>query len=196
MRRISATLSTLLLAALAVSASAASSAPPPEAFNPRSGNPYWLRIYSTAPYKEFWTGELTLKRYARGLPKVIAAIKDAHGELVAPVAEQVGSRRHQVQQLSFSLSKRSAERLLKRLRRLGRLPAPAVRRAGAPIPLDEVNEKIRLLTAEKSANAAALAKMPAISAATEEILDHLLMVREVAERTDAEVRFDLVVKAR
>jgi hypothetical protein len=193
MRRLAFLCLTLSLCVPAVFVSAET--PPPEAFNPHSGNPYWLRIYSTAPYREFWTGELTLKRYSRSLPKVVAAIKAAHGELVAPVSEQVSSREHESQQLSFSLSKKSAERLLKRLRRLGRLPAPSVRRAGVPIPLAEVNEKIRLLTKEKSANAAALAKMPAISAATEEILDHLLMVREVAERTDAEVRFDLLVKA-
>ena len=159
-----------------------------------SGDPYWFKFYSTAPYQEIWTGELTLKDYAGGLPQAVAAVAANGGVLTQPLATFVSSPKSQ--QLSFSLPRKNAAALLKALRALGDIPEPAARTTGTPIPIQEVRAKIDVMMKEKTDRAAELARVPAAAAAEEEILEHLLLVEEVARRVDAEVRFNLSVKPR
>jgi hypothetical protein len=47
---------------------------------------------------------------------------------------------------------------------------------------------------EKSEHGTDLARVPAAAAAEEEILEHLLMVEELASRVVVEVRFNLTVR--
>jgi hypothetical protein len=159
-----------------------------------SGSPYWFKTYSTAPYKEIWTGELALKDFTLGLPKAVAAISASGGALTQPLANFVSGEKSQ--QLSFSLPRRNAEALMKALRKLGDMPQPATRVMGAPIPVEEVRAKIAVMMKEKSDRAAELARVPAAAAAEEEILEHLLLVEEVARRVGTEVRFNLSVRQR
>lgn len=174
----------LLLAALPAGAAAV------------AGEPYWFKTYSTAPYKEFWTGELVVKDLAKDLPKALAAVEKEGGALTQPLSTFASSKADHVQQLSFTLPGKGAKKLLNDLRRLGTLDQPAVRAAGAPIPLAEVEAKIDVIMKEKTGHAAELAKVPAAAAAQEEILEHLLLVEEVAKRADSEVRFNLQVSQR
>jgi len=161
---------------------------------PKPSEPYWFKVYSTAPYKEFWTGELTVKNLEKDLPKAVAAIEKGGGKLTQPLANFVSSTTDKSQQMTFTLSLKNAKSLLKPLRKLGALADPAVRPTGAPIPMDEIGAKIDVLLKEKTEHAAELAAVPAAAAAEEEILEHLLMVEEVARRTDTEVSFNLLVK--
>ena len=83
---------------------------------------------------------------------------------------------------------------LKSLRALGEMADPAVRPMGVPIPIDEVRAKIAVMMKEKTDRAAELARVPAAAAAEEEILEHLLMVEELTQRSVVEVRFNLLVR--
>ncbi len=181
---------------LAASAPAVAARPAPSAGAPRSGPPYWFKTYSTAPYKEFWSGTLTVKDFARALPAVEAAVKTEDGTFTAPLGDFAGSGRDRVQQLSFTLPLDRARALLARLRRLGDLPPPGVRASGAPIPLQEVREKIARIMKEKEEHAADLARVPAAAEAQEEILEHLLLVEAVAQSVRPRAYFDLTVRAR
>lgn len=183
-----------LAATLLVLASAAAAAPAPAFAPPRSGEPYWFKTYSTAPYKELWSAELAVADYARDLPKALTAVEKAGGKLTQPLGNFASSKKDEVQQLSFTLPRRNSDALVKSLRKLGAMGDPLVRAAGAPIPLAEVKKKIDLLMKEKAERAAELAKTPATAAAAEEILEHLLLVEEVARREDAEILFDLQVR--
>jgi hypothetical protein len=168
-------------------------APAPQLEGAHTGNPYWFKTYSTAPFKEIWTGDLTLKDFAKDLPKVVKAIEANGGALTQPLGNLVSSRKDQSQQLIFSLPRDNAKTLLKSLRKLGDMPDPAVRAMGVPIPLDEVRAKIAVMMKEKSEHGADLARVPAASAAEEEILEHLLMVEELGSRVVVEARFNLTV---
>jgi hypothetical protein len=161
---------------------------------PSGGQPYWFKFYSTAPYAEIWTGELVVKDADRALPKVVEAVEKSGGKLSQPLSTFAGSAKDHQQQLTFSIPGKKTKALLKAMRKLGTLAEPAVRPMGAPIPLDEVRAKIDKMMKERTEHAAELAKVPAASAAEEEILEHLLMVEEVAQRTDTEVRFNLLVR--
>ena len=158
-----------------------------------SGDPYWFKTYSTAPYKEIWTGDLALKHFS-DLPKVAKAITANGGALTQPLGNFVSSAKDQTQQLTFSVPLKSTKALLKALRKLGDMPDPAVRAMGAPIPIEEVRAKIAVMMKEKSERGADLAKVPAAAAAEEEILEHLLMVEELADRVVVEARFNLTVR--
>ncbi len=175
----------------AVLGSAADTAPAPQLVGAHSGDPYWFKTYSTAPYKEIWTGDLALKDFAGGLKKAVAAIQAGGGVLTQPLSTFVSSGKSQ--QISFSLPRKNAPALLKALRRLGDMPEPGKRTMGAPIPIEEVRAKIAVMMKEKTDHAADLARVPAAAAAEEEILEHLLLVEEVASRVGAEVRFNLTV---
>lgn len=186
--------SSIKTAFVALLLSAAASAAPRADFIPHPGDPYWFKTYSTAPYKEIWTLELVVKDLDAVLPKVVAAVEKGGGTLTQPLATFVSSREEHSQQLSFSSSGRHAKSLMKALRKFGKLETPAVRPVGLPIPIDEVRAKIKTIMKEKTDHATALAQVPAAAAAQEEILEHLLMVEEVAERTDAEVRVNLTLR--
>lgn len=181
----------LLLAAVLCGLSAA--AAPGLAGAPRPGAPYWFKTYSTSPYREFWTGELALKDFSSGLPKALALIAENGGSLTQPWSSFASSRTPRTQQLSFTLPRRNARALTKALRRLGRIADPAVSPAGEDIPFDEVRAKIDAIMKEKNERSAALAQVPVAAAAEEEILEHLLMVEELARRTDVPVLFNLQV---
>ncbi len=180
---------TIVLLAAFLASSAPSAATPAA----RAGN-YWFKTYSTAPFKEFWSAELSVTDFALSMPKVLTAIERAGGKLTQPLRNFASSSKDGFQQLSFALPRAGAKSLLKTLRRLGEMPDPVVRPASAPIPVDEVKAKIALLMKERSEHPEALAKVPATSAAAEEILEHLLMVDSVAGHAGAEVLFDLQVK--
>lgn len=183
-----------LVPAMPAPAPAPAEAPAPQLAGARAGAPYWFKTYSTSPYREIWTGDLALKDYAGGLPKVVAAVEANGGSLTQPLANFVSSRKDQSQQLSFSVPRKNAKALLAALRALGDMPEPGVRKVGVPIPLDEVRAKIAVMMKEKSEHGAELARVPAAAAAEEEILEHLLMVEELATRAVVEVRFNLLVR--
>jgi hypothetical protein len=168
--------------------------PAPQLEGAHSGGPYWFKTYSTAPYKEIWSGDLSLRNFERDLPKAVAAIQGNGGVLTQPLANFVSSRKDKTQQIVFTVPRKSAEALLKSLRALGDLPNPKVQTTGVPIPLDEVRAKITVMMKEKTDRAAELARVPAAAAAEEEILEHLLMVEEVAAHAVVEVRFDMTVR--
>jgi hypothetical protein len=175
---------------------AAKKAPAPAAQpqGAHTGNPYWFKTYSTAPYAEIWTGDLALKNFAKDLPNVVKAIEANGGKLTQPIGNFVSNTKDQTQQLVFSLPRDNAKALLKSLRAMGDMPEPAVRPMGEPIPLDEVRAKIAVMMKEKTDHAAELARVPAAAAAEEEILEHLLMVEELGSRTVVQARFNLTVR--
>jgi hypothetical protein len=183
----------LFLAAVVFAAPALAAAPPAN-FIPHPDAPYWFKTYSTAPYKEIWTAELVVKNLDAVLPKLVAAVEKGGGTLTQPLETFVSSREEHSQQVAFSAPGKRAKGLIKVLRKFGRMDAPAVRPVGVPIPLDEVRAKIKVIMKEKTDHGVELAKVPAAAAAQEEILEHLLMVEEVAARADSEVRLNLTLR--
>ena len=159
-----------------------------------TGDPYWFKTYSTAPYKEIWTGDLALKNFDHDLPNVVREIEGNGGVLTQPLKNFVSNPKERTQQITFSLPRDHAKALIKSLRALGDMPDPSVSPMGVPIPVDEVRAKIAVLMKEKTDRAADLARVPAAAAAEEEILEHLLMVEELASRVVVEVRFNLSVR--
>lgn len=158
---------------------------------PRAG-PYWLKIYSTAPYHETWSGDLAVKNLDAAVPKVSAAVEKNGGRLTQPLA--LFARSTTEQQLSLTIPRKKAKALLAALRKLGAAAEPAVRPNGEMIPLEEVREKLAILTKEKNEKWGALAQTPAAAAAVDEMIEHLTNVEAVARSTDGEVLWNLTVK--
>ena len=165
---------------------AAAAAPAPQA------RPYWLKTYAQSPYRETWSGELTVKTLAAAMPKVVAAVEKGGGRLTQPLTLFAGSATEQ--QLSLSVPQKKAEALLKALRKLGKAADPAVRPFGPPVPLDEVREKLARLTKEKSEKWGALAQTPAAAEAVDEMIEHLTGVEAAARSTDGDVLWNITVK--
>jgi len=183
----------VIAVALAVPALAAPSVSPPPGLPPAQP-PYWLNLYSLAPSQEFWTGRMRVKNLEQALPKILQA---AQKEGAAPSQELktfVSSRT--AQQLVLLVPRARADALLKKLRKLGDLPAPDARAEGAPPPLAEVRAKIDRIMKERVDRRAELAKTPTSAAIEEELLERLLLVEEVAKRRDDSIRFNLTVEQR
>jgi hypothetical protein len=175
-----------MIAALLLLASVAAAAPAPRV------RPYWMKTYSLAPYRETWSGELAVKKLDASLPKLVAAVEKGGGRLTQPLANFVGSPTEQ--QISWTVPQKKSKALLAAVRKLGKLPDPAVRPNGAAIPLDEVREKLARLTKEKTENQVALAQTPAAAEAVDEMIEHLANVEAVGRSTDGEVLWNLTVK--
>src|SRR6185436_11718074 len=98
------------------------------------------------------------------------------------------SKLHGYQQLSFKFSKRAAERAVRRLKKFGSLdnqPATPTSAADAAAGA-EIEDKLKKLEADAAANRDALAKMPAVSAAAAELIEHLSAAKK--NRADAKDR--------
>jgi hypothetical protein len=171
----------LLLLAVSVAA-----APAPHA------KPYWIKTYSLAPYHETWSGDITVKKLAATLPKIVAALENGGGRLTQPLANFVGSETEK--QMSLVVPQKKSKALLAALRKLGKMPDPAVRANGAAIPLDEVREKLARLTKERAEKQAALGQAPAAAEAVDEMIEHLSNVEAVARTTDGEILWNITVK--
>ena len=182
----------LLLTLSASAAPAGKSGPSAPAPMAQHVKPYWLKTYSMAPYRETWSGDLSVKKLDASLPKVVAAVEKGGGRLTQPLANFVGSSMEK--QLSLVVPLKKSKALLAALRKLGKCPDPAVRPAGAPIPLEEVREKLGRLSKEKTENRASLAQTPAAAEAVDEMIEHLANVEAVARSTDGEVLWNITVK--
>ena len=154
--------------------------------------PYWIKMYSLAPYQETWTGDLTVKKLDESVPKVVAAIESNGGKLTQPL--EIFARSATEQQLSLSVPKKKSKSLLAALRKLGKSADPAVRPAAAAIPLAEVREKLGRLTKDKAENPVALATVPSIAEAVDEMIEHLANVEAVARDTDGAVLWNITVR--
>lgn len=184
----------LMLAVLGAAFAAAGPTPSMPSFP--SKEIYWLRTYSTSPYKESWNAELAVKDLDKDLPQILTAIEKEGGKLTQPLKGFPASKIDHSQQLSLAISKKGALALVKRLRKLGEMRDPLTRPLGAPIPLDEVRAKIDRLMKERTERSAALAQVPAAAEASEEILEHLLMVEAVAARAEIPVLLNLTARGR
>jgi hypothetical protein len=169
---------------LLTSIAAASSAP--------QARPYWLKTYSLAPYRETWTGEISVKKLDAALPEIVAAVEKSGGRLTQPLANFVGSSTEQ--QLSLTVPFKKAKTLLAALRKIGKILDPAVRSSAAAPPLEEVQAKLARLTKEKNEKWGALAQTPAAAEAVDEIIAHLADVEAVARSTDGDVLWNVTVK--
>lgn len=154
--------------------------------------PYWMKTYSLMPYQETWSGELEVKKLDESLPKVVAAVEKNGGKLTLPLANFVGSVSEK--QLSLSVPKKKAKTLLAALRKLGKSAEPAVRPGASALPLAEVRYKLGHLTKEKAENPVALASVPAVAEAVDELIEHLANVEAVARDTDGAILWNITVR--
>lgn len=184
----------LRLIALGAAFAAAAPAPSAPSFAPRE--PYWLKTYSTASRQESWNAELAVVDLDKALPRVLEDVEKGGGKLTQPLQTFPASKTDRSQQLSLTIPKKGAESLVKRLRKLGKISDPLKRPLAAPVPLDEVRAKISRLMKEKIERASALSQVPAAAEASEEILEHLLLVEAVAARAESLVLLNLTVRGR
>ncbi len=174
----------LLLAAALPAAAASAPAPRPK--------PYWIKNYSMAPYRETWSGDLSVKKLDAALSKIVAAVEKNGGKLTQPLGNFAGSSTEQ--QLSLTVPLKKSKGLLAALKKLGQGLDPVVRPAGAPIQLDEVREKLGRLTKERMDNPVAFAQIPVAAEVIDEIIEHLANVEAVARSTDGEVLMNLTIR--
>ncbi|MDE2313062.1 MAG: hypothetical protein KGL04_02670 [Elusimicrobia bacterium] len=157
----------------------------------------WLDLYQLSSYKEEWTATIRVDSLKTDLPKVLAAFKDQGAGLSFPLQNFASSKIAHTQQLSYRLSSAQAQAALDAVKKDGFLvlelnQAPAS--GNAPMP--EVDAKIRALMSERAANRRALKRMPAVDALVNQMLDHLVMVKEVQERAQKVVVFNLTVSGK
>jgi hypothetical protein len=154
--------------------------------------PYWIKTYSFSPYQETWTGELEVKKLDAAFPAVVAAVEKNDGKLTQPLTIFVGSISEK--QLSLTVPRKKAKSLLAALRKLGKSPEPHVRPNGGAIRIDEVREKLALLTKEKNDNPVAFAQIPVVAGAVDEMIEHLANVEAVARSAEGVVLLNLTVR--
>ncbi len=152
----------------------------------------WLKIYQSSPVRENWTVYLDVEDFDKDLPRVLESLAKSKALITRPLSGFASSRRKKVQQLSYRIPEKKAGKALKKLRKIGRLekrrviPSPRV-------PIKEVREKTRKLSAEKKAHAEALSRMPAVSALVSELLEHLRHVESV-EKSERSVLVNLTIR--
>ncbi len=184
-----------LLAILSGACWAASTASPAAPEFPTAA-PYWLKVYSTVPFRETWSENLAVGNLEKDLPRVLKALSAGGGLLDGKLKTFVSSRTARTQQLVLTVPRARAGALQARLRKLGTLSTPTTGVIGGPIPRAEVRAKIDALMKERVDHAAEFDKMPVARAVTEEVLESLLRAEAAAKSDSENVRVDLLVRQR
>lgn len=163
---------------------------------PTAAAPYWLKVYSTVPFRETWAESLAVGNLEKDLPRALKAIAAGGGVLNGKLKTFVSSRTARTQQLVLTVPRARAAALQARLRKIGTLSVPTVGVIGAPIPRAEVKAKIDALMKERVDHAAEFDKMPVARAVIEEVLESLLRAEDAAKSDSKNVRVDLLVRQR
>lgn len=155
---------------------------------------YWFRKYDLSPVKESWSMDIHVKEFERDLAQV-EEIFAKHGATTTQPRELfIGSKTDRSQQLSYRLSRTAMRTVRGGLKKIGSFPEPIIRLPLEPISLAEVQDKIGKLDALKRGRAAELAGLAPADAIVDELLAHLLLVKSIQERADAEVQVNLTVR--
>lgn len=181
-----------MIAAVALAACVAWAAAAP---SPRVA-PYWLQTYTPPYYAEIWTAEILVKSLDQDVPKVLAAIEKNGGSLTQSFDSFAGSAEGGQQQLSFSIQRSSQERLLKALRRAGRVKPPVSRPQGGALPRDEIRGKLARLSKDKSEKGAALARVPSAAEVVDELIEQLSTVEAAAQEAEKRALWNLTIRVR
>ncbi len=154
----------------------------------------WLKTYRVSTISENWTLELEVKDFDKDMPEVLQMFARSGAEITRPLSDFASSKRYRVQQVVYRLRKKVMKRLLKKLRRIGKVGNPGI--IPSPrVPLDEIRKKSKKLQAEKKVNTEALAKMPAVSALVSELQAHLAEVEQAA-RAPRSILVNLTIRER
>lgn len=185
----------LLLVSLAAAAPAPQAPAAPDAVRdviPARREPNWLKAYPVTPFREFWTGDLTVKSLDKSVPAIVEAAEKAGASLTQGLNTYIASDK--TKQLSLSIPQKKAPDFLKTLRKHGTMADPQVQQ-GLPRPdMDELRGKIDRLIKERVERKSALAQVPATAEASEEILEQLLNAEALAKRTQDAVLLNLTVR--
>lgn len=155
----------VLLASLPAAAlRAAEPAPAAQAAAPA---PYWLKSCPRPELGGIWHVDLRVKDLSKHKGKVYDALKKNGCGLTQPLSNFPSTKDGRHAQLSCRIPRAGAEKALLRLRRLGEV-VRLEKREEDPAPSVECSEKLARLKADREAEGAALARVPAVSALVEE----------------------------
>lgn len=152
---------------------------------------YWLRMYPVEAYAEFWHFGLKVKDLAKALPKVLSTLKKNGAEALVPIGNEVSSKMHGYQQLSFRVPDDAAARTVKTLGDLGDVEGLVKTPGGDPAVAQEAAEKLDKLKDEQRANKDALGKMPTTTALEAEVVDHLELVLKAHREAQGRVLLNI-----
>ncbi|MBI4376590.1 MAG: hypothetical protein HY549_09100 [Elusimicrobia bacterium] len=155
-------------------------------------SPYWLRTYSLSPYEEHWSLSIKVRDIKRDLPKILNEFERTKAQLAIPLENLAASSK--TQQLSYRIGLVLADQVVKKLKKIGQLSEPRVRRIGEQASSEEIKDKINRLISEKTAHGKQLANMPNVSAVIDELLEHLLVVEAITDRRSQQLLFNLSVE--
>jgi hypothetical protein len=180
------------LAALALAAGLAGAAEPQKP-SPATA-PYWLKNYAVSSYRETWTLSVRVRSLDKDLPGVRKAFEQGGGSLIQPLENFPASKTAGSQQLSYGMRRKAAKAALKKLKKTASFTEPRVGPAGEPLPLDEVRDKMRRLSAEKESRRRELSAMPATASLVDEVLERLRGLESAAVAPDALILVNVTVQ--
>lgn len=188
-------LAILLAAPMPAAAAPADDAAPVVAL-PRRPPPakFWMKRYPLPSYGAYWRLELLVEDFDKACGKALKILKRYGGKPAIPVENSPSSKKHRYQQFSFKLPRRGAERVLKKLRRLGTTRVlRQIPDLYAETP-EEVGIKLVRLKAERKAGGVILGRVTAIAAAADEIIEHLEAVEAAGKAARERILFNIVIE--
>lgn len=156
---------------------------------------FWLKRYPLPSYGAYWRLELLVEDFSKARKSVLKIFKRYGGEPAIPIENSASSEKHRYQQFSFRLPRRGAERVLKKLKRLGaarllrQVPDP---HAETP---EEVGLKLARLKAERKASGVILGRVTSIAAMADELIEHLEAVEAAGKTARGRILFNIVIES-
>ncbi|MEE8424710.1 MAG: hypothetical protein V3S11_02715 [Elusimicrobiota bacterium] len=156
---------------------------------------FWLKRYPLPTYGAHWRLELLVEDFGKAREKALKILKRYGAKPAIPVENSPSSEKHRYQQFSFRLPRRGAERVLKKLKRLGTtrvLRQTPDLHAETP---EEVGLKLTRLKAERKAGGVILGRVTSIAAAADELIEHLEAVEAAGKAARERILFNIVIES-
>jgi hypothetical protein len=135
--------------------------------------PFWLRDYPVREFGMFWHLDLEVKNGAKTRKKILALMKKHKGYAQQPVENLPVAGNFSYQQFSFRIESKGAQAVLDSLKKLGKVKKLSQKENPVPIMTDEVQARLRSFVEERERGRAALAQLPSVESAVDELLAHI-----------------------
>ena len=133
----------------------------------------WLKIYPVPVYGAHWHIDVKVRSFEKARKKTLEILEKYGGTAHIPLENSAGGDTIKYQQFSFRLSRKNADKALKRIKKLGQVRRSDQREASLIDYSEEIGRKIDRLNAERKAGGELFNRLASVREIIEELLASL-----------------------
>lgn len=163
---------------------------------PQASKDFWLRKYPIVHVGAHWHIDLSVKDFQKSRKTLIRLLNKHEAVSRLPLEGTGSTPEHAYQQFSFILSRENAQKVFKRLKKMGDVRRAHQKDSDLPDYSQDISIKLGRLHAERKSGGELLHRLTAISSLTDELIRHLETAQSSGETAKKTVLLNIVLEER